>query len=55
MDAALARELGIDYIYIGPAEEQANRPASLAKFAQRQDLFNPVFHNAGTRIYEVRR
>ena len=53
--AALARELGIDYIYIGPAEEQANRPASLAKFAQRQDLFNPVFHNAGTRIYEVRR
>jgi len=53
--AQIARELGIDYIYIGPAEEKANPAASLEKFAQRQDLFNPVFHNAGTRIYEVRR
>ena len=50
----LARELGINYIYIGPAEEKANPAASLAKFAARQDLFNPVFSNAGTRIYEVR-
>jgi len=52
--AQIARELGIDYIYIGPAEEKANPAASLAKFAERQDLFNQVFRNSGTRIYEVR-
>jgi hypothetical protein len=52
--AQLARELGIDYIFIGPAEQRANSAASLAKFAKRTDLFNPVFANAGTRIYEVR-
>ena len=52
--AKLARELGINYIYIGPAEEKANPAASLAKFAARQDLFNPVFSNTGTRVYEVR-
>jgi hypothetical protein len=51
----LARELGIDYIYIGPAEEKASPARSLAKFAGRPDLFHPVFQNAGTRIYEVRR
>jgi uncharacterized membrane protein len=51
----LARELGIDYIYIGPAEEKGNPAASLAKFAQRPDLYDPVFSNAGTRIYHVRR
>ena len=50
----LARELGIDYIFIGPAEQQANPAASLAKFSTRLDLFEPVFANAGTRIYAVR-
>ena len=28
----LARELGIDYIFIGPAEQKGNPAASLAKF-----------------------
>lgn len=53
--AQVARELGINYIYIGPAEERTNPAASLAKFEKRPDLFNPVFSNAGTRVYEVRR
>jgi hypothetical protein len=53
--AQLARELGIDYIFIGPVEQQRNPGVSLAKFAQRDDLFTPVFANTGTRIYEVRR
>ena len=52
--AQLARELGIDYIFIGPAEQRGNPAASLAKFAKRDDLFEPVFANAGTRIYAVR-
>jgi uncharacterized membrane protein len=52
--ADLARELGIDYIYIGPAEERANPPGVLAKFVSRPDLFNQVFANGGTKIYEVR-
>ena len=52
--AKLARDLGIDYIYIGPAEQQRNPTSALAKFARRSDLFEPVFENAGTRIYAVR-
>jgi hypothetical protein len=52
--AQLARELGIDYIYIGPAEQQGNPAGGLAKFAARTDLFEPVFENASTRIYAVR-
>ncbi len=52
--ARLARELGIDYIFIGPAEQRGNPPAALAKFDNRGDLFLPVFANAGTRIYEIR-
>ena len=50
----LARELGIDYIFIGPAEQRGNPAAALAKFDNRADLFLPVFANAGTRIYEIR-
>lgn len=52
--AALARELGIDYIFIGPAEQRRNSLAALAKFATRDDLFQVVFENAGTRIYAIR-
>jgi hypothetical protein len=37
--AALARELGIDYVFIGPAEQKGNPAASLQKFARRADLF----------------
>jgi hypothetical protein len=49
----IARELGIDYVFIGPAEERANPAAALAKFGDREDLFRLAFANAGTRVYEV--
>jgi hypothetical protein len=49
-----ARELGIDYLFIGPAEQEGNPAAGLAKFAKREDLFQPVFANARTRIYKMR-
>jgi hypothetical protein len=49
----LARELGIDYIFIGPVEQQRNPAGSLAKFGKREDLFRQVFANASTRIYAV--
>ncbi len=52
--AQFARDLGIDYIFIGPAEQQRNPAASLEKFAKREDLFEPVFANARTQIYAVR-
>jgi hypothetical protein len=52
--AVLARELGINYLFVGPAEEKANAAPALAKFENRQDLFSPVFANASTRIYAVR-
>jgi uncharacterized membrane protein len=50
----LARELGINYIFIGPAEQRRNSAALLAKFDKREDLFELVFANADTRIYAVR-
>ena len=49
----LARGLGIDYIFIGPVEQQRNPAGSLAKFGKREDLFRQVFANASTRIYAV--
>jgi hypothetical protein len=49
----IARELGVGYVFIGPAEQRANPPAALAKFAKREDLFTEVFANASTRIYQV--
>lgn len=51
--AMQARELGVDYLFIGPAEVQEHAPASLAKFATRGDLFQLVFENGRTRIYRV--
>jgi hypothetical protein len=51
--ALLARELGIDYIFIGPVEERTIGAEALAKFAKREDLFRLVFSNAHTRIYAV--
>lgn len=51
--ALTARQLGIDYIFIGPAELKTNPPEGLAKFDGRPDLFRLTFANAGTRIYEV--
>jgi uncharacterized membrane protein len=53
--AQIARELGIDYLYIGPAEQQRNSAGALAKFGKRDDLFQLVFDNGTNRIYEVRR
>jgi len=52
--AQFARDLGINYIFIGPVEQQRNPAASLEKFAKRHDLFEPVFANATTQIYAVR-
>jgi hypothetical protein len=49
----IARDLGIDYVFIGPAEQKANSATALSKFAKREDLFREVFANAGTRIYQV--
>jgi hypothetical protein len=51
--AALARELRIDYIFVGPDEQRANPAGSVAKFASRPDLFSRVFANDRTAIYEV--
>ena len=53
--ARLARELGIDYIFIGPAEQHRNSAGALAKFGTRDDLFQLVFDNDTNRIYEIRR
>jgi hypothetical protein len=49
----IARELGIDYIFIGPVEQQGNSAAALAKFNLRSDLFRLVFSNSAVRIYQV--
>lgn len=49
----IARDLGIDYVFIGPAEQKANPAAALSKFAKREDLFREVFVNPSTRIYQV--
>ena len=51
--ARTARQLGIDYIFVGPVEQGAIPPDRLAKFDERPDLFRLVFSNARTRIYEV--
>ena len=53
--AQIARDLGIDYIYVGPAEQQRNSAGALAKFTKRDDLFQLVFDNGTNRIYKVRR
>ena len=50
---ATAGELGIEYIFIGPAEEQFNDAASLAKFDRNPDRFRRVFTNSRTNIYKV--
>ena len=51
--ARAAAQLGIQYIFIGPAEVKSIRADRLAKFETRPDLFRKVFENASTRIYEV--
>lgn len=49
----VAREEGVDFVFVGRVEREAFGP-NAAKFAQRPDLFLPVFSNADTAIYEVR-
>jgi uncharacterized membrane protein len=49
----LARDLHVDYIFIGPAEQQANPAESLDKFGTRPDLFAQVFANNRAKIYRV--
>ena len=51
--ARLAAALGIDYIFIGPAEQRGNPAAALEKFDKRPDLFRQVFANGSTRIYAL--
>jgi hypothetical protein len=51
--ARAAGQLGIQYIFIGPAEVRSIRADRLAKFETRPDLFRKVFENGSTRIYEV--
>ena len=51
--SAAARELGINYIFIGPAEEKINGADALAKFDRHPTLFRRAFSNRRTRIYEV--
>ena len=50
-----ARGLGIDYIYVGPAERAGLPATALAKFDQRPDLFARVFGNDEAAVFEVRR
>jgi hypothetical protein len=49
----LARELNIDYLFVGPAERRLNPPEALEKFAERSDLFAQVFTNRTTKVYRV--
>lgn len=51
--ARTARQLGIDYLFIGPAEVRTTPADRLAKFDTRPDLFRKVFANERTQIYEV--
>jgi hypothetical protein len=49
-----ALELGIDYLFIGQPEREAN-PQLVDRLGQRPDLFQPVFHNNTISIYFVER
>ena len=49
-----AVELGIDYLFIGQPEREAN-PQLMERLGQRPDLFQPVFHNNTISIYFVER
>jgi hypothetical protein len=47
-------ELGIDYLFVGQPEREAN-PQLTDRLGQRPDLFQPVFHNNTISIYFVER
>jgi hypothetical protein len=48
----LARQLSIDYLYVGAAERRAY-PA-VAKFDMHPEYFTPVFTNAEVKVYRVK-
>jgi len=48
----VCRQLGIDYLYVGPVERKAN-PAGIAKFGDRPDLFRRVFRLGDEEIFQV--
>jgi len=50
----LARQLGIDYIYMDNAERLSYPGAALDKFGLRPDLFTPVFYNVEAAVFAVR-
>jgi hypothetical protein len=49
----IARQLRIDYLYVGPAEREAFG-ASLAALDARPDLFARYFQNAAAAVYAVK-
>ena len=49
----IARDLGVDYVYVDRREREAFSAASLGKFDTHPDDFRLVFANAGVRIYGV--
>ena len=51
---AIADRLRIDFLFIGPPERQAYRPA-IDKMADRPDLFPPAFRNDVVTIYRITR
>jgi hypothetical protein len=50
--ARAARQMHIDYLYVGPAERERH-PDLPASFDSRSDLFPRVFHNDAVTIYWV--
>jgi hypothetical protein len=50
--ARAARELGIDYLYLGPVEQQAH-PELVGLLDTRPDLFQVAFRNREVVIYRV--
>ena len=49
----IARELGVDYLYVDRVERQNVPPASLDKFDAHPEHFRLVFSNREVRIYGV--
>ena len=50
----IASNLGIDYLFIGPFERAAYRPA-ITRMDERPDLFQAAFRNDVITIYQLKR
>jgi hypothetical protein len=48
----VARLFGIDYLFIGPAEQQAH-PDLVDRLAERPDLFLEAYRNSGVVIFRL--